>query len=95
MIRVTDQISIARWELSESFSRASGPGGQTANKVETAVTLRFDAVCGPVHPHPDPREWIFHYTHPDPTAQPARSSLLHCSFFASSNSPGVGQINRE
>ena len=39
MIRVTDQISIAEWELSESFSRASGPGGQHVNKVETAVTL--------------------------------------------------------
>ncbi len=39
MIRVTDQISIAEWELSESFSRASGPGGKNVNKVETAVTL--------------------------------------------------------
>ncbi len=39
MIRVTDQISIAEWELSESFSRASGPGGQNVNKVATAVTL--------------------------------------------------------
>ena len=47
MIRVTDQISIAERELSESFSRASGPGGQNVNKVETAVTLRFEAARSP------------------------------------------------
>ena len=40
-VRITDTITIEDWELSESFARASGPGGQNVNKVETAVVLRF------------------------------------------------------
>jgi ribosome-associated protein len=42
MLRVTDTISIDDAELSESFVRASGPGGQNVNKVSSAVQLRFD-----------------------------------------------------
>lgn len=47
MLRITDQITLADWELSESFSRSSGPGGQNVNKVETAVELRFEAERSP------------------------------------------------
>ena len=35
-------ITIPETELSESFIRASGPGGQNVNKVATAVQVRLD-----------------------------------------------------
>ena len=47
MIRVTPSISLAEDEIVESFHRASGPGGQNVNKVETAVMLRFDVRASP------------------------------------------------
>src|SRR5690606_36226050 len=47
MLHVTETLAINDWELSESFMRASGPGGQNVNKVSTAVELRFEAERSP------------------------------------------------
>lgn len=51
MIRITDTIAIDESELSESFVRASGPGGQNVNKVSSAVQLRFDVRHSPSLPN--------------------------------------------
>lgn len=42
MIRITPTLAIDERAISESFVRASGPGGQNVNKVATVVQLRFD-----------------------------------------------------
>lgn len=47
MIHVSNTITLEDWEISESFHRSSGPGGQNVNKVSTAVELRFEAARSP------------------------------------------------
>jgi len=42
-ITIAPGVTIEPGELSETFIRSAGPGGQNVNKVATAVQLRFDA----------------------------------------------------
>jgi ribosome-associated protein len=42
VIEITPEVGISEHELSFSFERSPGPGGQNVNKVNTRVTLHFD-----------------------------------------------------
>ena len=42
MLHITRAIKINENEITFSFIRSSGPGGQNVNKVATAVQMRFD-----------------------------------------------------
>ena len=46
-IPVTRSINIDSDEISESFTRSTGPGGQHVNTTDSAVILRFDVVGSP------------------------------------------------
>ena len=50
MIAITETLSFDDGELSESFIRAAGPGGQNVNKVASAVQLRLDLRHSPSLP---------------------------------------------
>jgi ribosome-associated protein len=54
MIRVTDRITIPDAELSVSFARSGGPGGQNVNKVSSKAVLRWRVVGSTALP-PDVR----------------------------------------
>ena len=50
MIAITAELALDEREISETFIRASGPGGQNVNKVASAAQLRFDARRSPSLP---------------------------------------------
>jgi ribosome-associated protein len=50
MTSATGRTRIGEDEISFSFIRASGPGGQKVNKTATAVQLRFDVIGSPTLP---------------------------------------------
>jgi ribosome-associated protein len=47
MIEISPDCRIDEKELSMSFVRSGGPGGQNVNKVSTAVQLRFHVMMSP------------------------------------------------
>jgi len=49
-VQITDDLWIDEDELTETFVRSPGPGGQNVNKVATAVQLRFDVGRSPSLP---------------------------------------------
>ncbi len=50
MIEITPSIRLDPREITETFIRSPGPGGQNVNKVATAVQLRFDLRASPSLP---------------------------------------------
>lgn len=47
------RFSIPESELAESFTTSGGPGGQHANRSNTAVELRFDVAATEAIPQPE------------------------------------------
>jgi ribosome-associated protein len=50
MLEVTSRVRIPLSELSFSFARSSGPGGQNVNKVNTKALLRWPVLASPSLP---------------------------------------------
>ena len=50
MIAINDDLALDEREITETFVRASGPGGQNVNKVASAAQLRFDVRASPSLP---------------------------------------------
>ncbi len=52
MIAINADLALDERDVSETFIRSSGPGGQNVNKVASAAQLRFDLRGSPSLPEP-------------------------------------------
>ena len=50
-MKINNLIQLEPSEITERFSKSSGPGGQHINKVDTKVELRFSAMKSPNPSH--------------------------------------------
>lgn len=51
-LRVSDDVTVPRSELTWRFSRSGGPGGQSVNTTDSRVELRFDLAATAALPEP-------------------------------------------
>ena len=52
VLTLSPSVAIPLSEISISYIRSPGPGGQNVNKVSTAAQLRFDLMASPSLPEP-------------------------------------------